>query len=237
MITMPTITIDWNSRAIYSSAPTRCIVQREIRNNIKRHALSIVLEMESGTMPSFLLSSREERDKDIVHNIFRNHSSYLSEAMNESSTGLPSISDVPENIEEELLTLMSIVRNQLFDTMWDTDAVKLLSSTGIQEFIGDYGIFGSDKATVVWIDESTTTARPNYARELVDLLSKSEYVETSKADDGNLSREEILALVHCYEEMFSMTSEEFQKRWIEGSVPDVYETNSWAILLDTLSLI
>ena len=53
-------------------------------------------------------------------------------------------------------------------------------------------------------------------------------------DEDTLIREELLAEIRQYEEKFGMTSEEFHRRWLEGTVPDTYETNSWAILLHAL---
>jgi len=53
-------------------------------------------------------------------------------------------------------------------------------------------------------------------------------------DEAILTRAEILAIIGEYENQFGMTSDEFRKRWQEGSVPDVFETNSWAMLLKYL---
>jgi len=54
------------------------------------------------------------------------------------------------------------------------------------------------------------------------------------SEEGIISREELLALVHQYEEKFGMTSEEFLKRWEADAIPDTFETNDWAMILDAL---
>lgn len=53
-------------------------------------------------------------------------------------------------------------------------------------------------------------------------------------DDAILTRGEILAIIAGYEKQFGMTSDEFRQRWKAGTAPDVFETNEWAILLDSL---
>ena len=66
---------------------------------------------------------------------------------------------------------------------------------------------------------------------------KEQQPDEIKADipEGIISREELLARVHHYEEMFGMSSEDFLKRWEADTVPDTFETNSWAMLLHALS--
>lgn len=53
--------------------------------------------------------------------------------------------------------------------------------------------------------------------------------------EGIISRDELLVRVRHYEEIFEMSSEEFLKRWEADTVPDTFETNSWAMLLHALS--
>ena len=38
-------------------------------------------------------------------------------------------------------------------------------------------------------------------------------------------------IIEKYESQFGMSSEEFLRRWREGTMPDLFETNEWAILL------
>jgi hypothetical protein len=58
--------------------------------------------------------------------------------------------------------------------------------------------------------------------------------DAGEPDEGVFTRDEVLAIIQGYEAQFGMTSEEFRRRWIEGTVPDTFETNDWVMLLDAL---
>lgn len=55
---------------------------------------------------------------------------------------------------------------------------------------------------------------------------------TDDDEDMFMSREEVLEIIARYEQQFGMTSEEFLRQWKVGTAPDLWETNSWAMLLD-----
>jgi hypothetical protein len=68
-----------------------------------------------------------------------------------------------------------------------------------------------------------------------DHLDIDEQAEDEAPDDGILTQAEVQAIIQGYEKQFGMTSEEFRKRWIEGTVPDTFETNDWVMLLDAIN--
>lgn len=53
-------------------------------------------------------------------------------------------------------------------------------------------------------------------------------------EEAILTQDEIKHIIAGYEEQFGMTSDEFRKRWKDGTAPDVFETTEWAVLLDSL---
>ena len=51
---------------------------------------------------------------------------------------------------------------------------------------------------------------------------------------GELPLSEVRHIIAAYEAKYGMSSEEFLRQWEAGTVPDTYETNDWAILLDAI---